>query len=250
MDHAPTLLEANGASAVSLDDALKALCRDPILTESRFAAFRCYYDEVRLGVRPARHNGDAIILMNCLYPSTHESVVRAVEKLRSGSGKTAEEFWTETFPSCDKQIDAAWRTVKLTYLIDPASQDSYPSGFRFENESVFPVKWKSKQTFRDFFNTAFPTADTKIQEVWKASSKRTSLKAWKLHKRLKLNIVPTNDLAEHLVYNPTTKSLAVFHQVEWLKAQVRYTENRELDEAVELSLAAYVPSMKKPIVRC
>ncbi|KAF2676772.1 hypothetical protein K458DRAFT_424526 [Lentithecium fluviatile CBS 122367] len=66
----------------------------------------------------------------------------------------------------------------------------------------------------------------------------TPPKAGKLHRRLKLEFVPTSDLAEHLVYNPKTKSLAVFHQVEWLKAQIRYTKDRKLDEAVEVSLAA------------
>jgi hypothetical protein len=250
MNRVPNPLEANGPRAIAVDDALKVLCRDPILTESKFTAFRYYYDEVRLGVHPGRLNGDTIIPIERSYPLTHGSVIQAVEKPRSRSEKTAETFWTEAFPSDDNPIDAARRTVKLTYLIDPASQNSYPIGFRFENESVFPVKWESNQTFREFFNTAFPTTDPKVLEVWKASSRRTSLKAWKLHKRLKLEIVPTNDLAERLVYNPHTKSSAVFHQVEWLKAQVGYVENRELHEPVELSLAAYVFSLEHSTARC
>ncbi|KAG4427884.1 hypothetical protein IFR05_016633 [Cadophora sp. M221] len=144
MSNASTPLHANGASAISINDLLKALCRVPTLTETKFEAFRCFYDEVSIGVRPLCDSGDTIIQMDGLHPTTHEAIFRAVEKLRSGPEKTAEAFWTEAFPSCDRQkdqIDAARRTVKLTYLIDPASQDNYSSGFRFENESVFPVKW-------------------------------------------------------------------------------------------------------------
>jgi len=242
MNLAPTPPRANGGSAVSLDDALKALCQVSTLTESQFAAFRQFYDEVRPEIRPPTYDGGIVIPINGIGLPTHESIVQAVNKLRSGCEKTAEAFWTEAFPPHVNQKNAARQTVKLAYLIDPASQDDYPNGFRFENEPVFPVKWQPKQEFKDFFNAAFPT---NTQEVWAASSKQTSLKAWKLRQRLKLEIVRTDDLAEHLVYNPQTKSLAVFHQVEWLKAQMRYTKSRGLDEAVEVSLAACVSPISK-----
>jgi hypothetical protein len=243
MNLTPTPPEAVGGSTVSLDDALKALCRVPELTESQFGAFRRFYDTVRPEVRSPKHEGGIVIPIDNIGLPTNESVVRAVKKLRSGCEKTAEAFSADAFPHHVNQEKAVRQTVKLAYLIDPASQDDYPNGFRFENEPIFPVKWELRQTFKDFFNAAFPVADT--QEVWTASSKQTSLKAWKLHQRLKLQIVRTNDLAEHLVYNPQTKSLAVFHQVEWLKAQISHTKNRKLDETVEASLAAYVFPISK-----
>jgi hypothetical protein len=242
MNLSPTPPGANGGSAVALEDALKALCRVSTLTESQFAAFRRFYDEVRPEVRPPTYEGGIVIPINGIGLPTHESVVQAVNKLRSGCEKTAEAFWTEAFPPRVKQEDAARQTVKLAYLVDPASQDDYSNGIIFENETVFPVKWQPKQKFKDFFNAAFPT---NTQEVWASSSKQTSLKAWKLRQRLKLEIVRTDDLAEHLVYNPQNNSLAVFHQVEWLKAQIRYAERRELDEAVEVSLAACVSPISK-----
>lgn len=227
-----------GNDAESLENALKVLCRVNKLTETQFAAFREFYDEARPEVRLAQHDGGTVIAIDGIGLPTHESVVQAVKTLRSSSEKTAEAFWTETFPHCiiQNQKDAARKTVKLAYLVDPASQDDYPNGFRFENEPVYPVRWQPEQQFKDFFHAAFPT-DT--QDVWAASSKQRSLRAWKLH-RLKIQIVRTSDLAEHLVYNPKTKSLAIFHQVEWLKAQIRYIRDRKLDEAVEVSLAAFV----------
>jgi hypothetical protein len=242
MNLSPIPPRANGGSAVSLDDALKALCRVSTLTESQFAAFRRFYDEVRPEVRLPTYDGGFVIPINGIGLSTHESVVQAVNKLRYGCEKTAEAFWTEAFPPCVNQEGAARQTVKLAYLIDPASQDGHANGFRFENEPIFPVKWQPEQKFKDFFNAAFPT---NTQEVWAASRKHTSLKAWKLRQRLKLEIVRTDDLAEHLVYNPQTKSLAVFHQVEWLKAQMRYTDGMKFDETVEVSLAACVSPISK-----
>lgn len=232
---------AGDGGVQSIEGALKVLCRVCKLTESQFAAFRQFYDEARPEARAVGHDGGTVIPIDGIGLPTHESVVQAVKKLRSSSEKTAEAFWTEAFPHYvyDNQRDAAWQTVKLAYLIDPASRDHHANGWSFENETVYPVKWKPGQKFKDFFNAAFPT-DT--QNVWEASSKKASLKAWKLHRRLKLEIVPTNDLAEHLVYNPMTKSLAVFHQVEWLKAQTLHSKamDRKLDEAVEVSLAACV----------
>lgn len=244
MNLATTSLEANDRStgSDSLEDALKALCRVCKLTEHQFAAFRQFYDEATQEARLLRYDDRIIIPIDSIGLPTHESVVQAVNKLRSSPEKTAEAFWTEAFPHCINQKDAARQTVKLAYLIDPASQDDYPNGFRFENEPIYPVKWQLEQKFKDFFSAAFPT-DT--QYVWAASSKQTSLKAWKLRQRLRLEIVGTNDLAQHLVYNPKTKSLAVFHQVEWLKAQIRYTKDRKLDEAAEVSLAACVPTIPR-----
>lgn len=237
MRHDTALLEARSSGAVSLDDALKALCQVSTLKDSQFGAFRRFYNNVRPKAHLPSHDGEIAISIGGIGLPTHAHVVQAVNKLRSGCEKTAEAFQTEAFPNYKRNVqeEAARQTVQLTYLIDPASQDNYPNGFRFENEPVFPVKWQPKQNFRAFFNNTFPT---NIGEVWAASTKRASLKAWKLHQRLKILIVPTDDLAEHLVYNPQTKSLAVFRQVEWLKAQMRYSKDRALNEPVEVSLAS------------
>jgi hypothetical protein len=230
--------EDNNGGTVSFDDVLKLLCRVSTLEASQFSAFRRFYDMVCPEVHLHKYDGEIVIPIDNIGLPTNESVIRAVEKLRSECEKTATTFSVDAFLSYVNRDKAARQTVRLTYMIDPASQDDYPNGFRFENEAIFPVKWKPEQTFQEFFKTAFPIANT--QEMWTASSKQTSLKAWKLHRRLKVQIVRTDDLAEHLVYNPQTKSLAVFHQVEWLKAQISYIKDRKLDETVDVSLAACV----------
>jgi hypothetical protein len=227
-------------STVSLDEVLRTLCRVPTLTTSQFVAFRRFYDTVcpEAPHLVNSHGGILISIDNIGLP-TNESVIRAVGKLRTGYKNTVVTFSANTFPSNVNQERAVRQTVKLAYLIDSASQDDYPNGFRFENEPIFPVKWRPEQTFYDFFKTAFPAA-AGTQEVWTASSKQTSLKAWKLRRRLGLDIVRTDDLAEHLVYNPQAKTLAVFHQVEWLRAQISHVKDRRLGEAVEVSLATCV----------
>ncbi|EUC40535.1 hypothetical protein COCMIDRAFT_30543 [Bipolaris oryzae ATCC 44560] len=225
-------------SSVSLDDdTLKALCQVTELEKFQFRAFRQIYQDVGPGVRPSQYKGDVTINIKRLGLPTNKSVVEAVQKLRSGYEKTAEAFSAEAFPPDVNKEIALQQTVKLAYLIDPASYDVHPKVFRFENEPVFPVKWESSQTFEDFFNTAFPIT-TNAQELWTASTEKRSLKAWKLCQRQKIRIERTDDLAEHLVYDARKKTLMVFHQVEWLKAQIYNTKMRALDEPVKTSFSA------------
>ena len=219
------------------ENAIKTLCRIVELRENQFTAFRQFFHEVQPELEYVKRGSEATYPIEGIGPRTYFNVMQAVERLRSSPNVTAERFWTESFPlyTQESQRYASRQIVKLAYMIDPMSQDSYPNGFNFENEPIYPVKWQPGQKFKEFFDTAFPTD---AHDVWTASSKHMSLKAWKLHQRLKLIIVRTDDLAEHLVYNPKTKSLAVFHQVEWLKAQIQHVKERKLDEDVEVSLAA------------
>lgn len=176
-------------------------------------------------------------------------MLEAVEKLRFGHDKTANAFSMETFSHGVDQGIALRQTVKLAYLIDPASYRGYSNMSQFENDPNFPVEWKSEQTFKDFFNTVFPTT-TNTQELWTLSTGKKSLKAWKLRQRLKIRIERTDDLAAHLVYNPARKSLMVFHQVEWLKAQIKLIDPENLDESVETSLSACVFPDSKSQLSC
>ncbi|KAK4450977.1 hypothetical protein QBC34DRAFT_378802 [Podospora aff. communis PSN243] len=63
-----------------------------------------------------------------------------------------------------------------------------------------------------------------------------SLKAWKLRKRYRIRISPTDDLAQHLVYNHTTGTLSVFRQVTYLKAQLRHSSDMDISTPASTSI--------------
>lgn len=218
------------AHGASLNDVIKVLCQVDDITEKQFTAFRKFYNEIT----QFDQTGDVSIAID--HPnnlSSHTAVLRAVARLRSHCNEELELFKKHTFQdSAPKDQERAARdTVQLAFMIDPFSRDNYPMICRIENEHVFPVKWLPNQTFVQFFRNAFPTESL---DCWDSSTKTSSLTAWKL-KRLGIKIFPTNDLAEHLVYDPRNKRLKVFHQVEYLKAQVLHTAERSLDETLEMS---------------
>lgn len=224
----------------SINDVIKMLCKVAEPTESQFIAFRRFYDEM------THFDQTGSISISITHPglTSHAAVLQAVDTLKSQCNEELElgMFQQIAFPDClpkDKE-KAAKATTQLAFMIDPSSRDGFPMAYRIENEHIFPVKWLPTQTFIQFFHIAFPTESL---DLWRSHTRSNSLRAWKLKRRLGIQIRPTNDLAEHLVYNPRTKTLAVFHQVEYLKAQVRYTAERSLEETVEKSFAKFVPSV-------
>ncbi|UNI16373.1 hypothetical protein JDV02_002809 [Purpureocillium takamizusanense] len=62
------------------------------------------------------------------------------------------------------------------------------------------------------------------------------LKAWKLRKRYKIKLRHTNNLLEHLSYDPLTRVLRVYHQVSFLRTQLEKTRNEPLELSFEDSL--------------
>ena len=122
-------------------------------------------------------------------------------------------------------------------MVDCASRNAFSINYRLQNDDTFPAKWRDDQTFVEFFHCVFPTY---LALPFRVSEAGTCLKAWKLMHRHHIQIVPTNDLAEHLVYNKTSRTVIVFHQVAYLKEQIRHSSGTTLSESVEGSLTRYV----------
>ncbi|KAL6788657.1 hypothetical protein J3E68DRAFT_430875 [Trichoderma sp. SZMC 28012] len=225
----------DSSQITSLDDAIVSLCNIAEPVKSQFVAFRRFYHEM---THTDEQTGDISIYSGNPGLTSHTAVLRAVDILKSLCNEASglEAFQKAAFPDClpkDREV-AARVTTRLAFMIDPSSRDIYSMLYRIENEDAYPVKWLPNQTFIQFFHAAFPTESV---DCWNSNKECTDLMAWSLRKRLGVEIIPTNDLAEHLVYNPKRKTLAVFHQVEWLKAQVRCTADRSLEESIEMSFA-------------
>jgi hypothetical protein len=146
-----------------------------------------------------------------------------------------EDLLVKLFPGTTKaESERCLRiTTKLAVMVDCASRNAFSVNYRLQNDDTFPAKWRDDQTFVDFFHCVFPTYPTSPFRVSEAGK---GLKAWKLLHRHHIQIVPTNDLVEHLVYNKTSRTISVFHQVAYLKEQIRHSPGTTLSESVEESL--------------
>jgi hypothetical protein len=225
----PMALES--PSSRDFEEILSILCHVTPPVESQFPSFREFYDAVVC----SRRTTDATVTINAPILSSHRDVLRAVSMLRESCAITREQFQQAAFPGCKQEdADVATRAVvRLAFMFDPASKSEFSSGYKVQNEESFPVMWQPKETLTAFVQSAFPTSP---RSIWPASTAARSLKAWKLKQRHGLRILPTNDLVQHLLYNPRSRTLSVFHHVEYLKAQIRYTADQNLNEKIEMSL--------------
>ncbi|GJC82249.1 hypothetical protein ColLi_05087 [Colletotrichum liriopes] len=111
--------------------------------------------------------------------------------------------------------------VQVTVMVDCAAKERHSTGFAVGGYR--PISWLQKETFLDFVMRSFPTnADSAAAErVEAAVDEKAALKAWKLQKRLGLQFRGTHNLSEHLLLDPRSNCLYLFHHAGFLKAQLR-----------------------------
>ncbi|KAI1392526.1 uncharacterized protein F4822DRAFT_131716 [Hypoxylon trugodes] len=97
--------------------------------------------------------------------------------------------------------------VNVAFMVNCDERDYYPESFPTED---LRAKWESTQTFADFLRNVFQQQTGSKITLYADENK--SLKAWKLSKRYGIKIRDTNNLLEHLLYNPRERSLLFFHQ--------------------------------------
>ncbi|KAK7423825.1 hypothetical protein QQZ08_008868 [Neonectria magnoliae] len=134
-------------------------------------------------------------------------------------------------------------TVDVAFMIHCGLRDYHSDGFKcdgFKCDDLGIVKWQKNASFVDFIKQAFAPQLTPIaeqrQKDMKVMKHKKALKAWKLERRYGIEIKTTNNLLEHLAYDPPTMTLKVFHQMSFLRAQLQRTKGESLDLGFEDSL--------------
>ncbi|KAH8738448.1 hypothetical protein BGZ61DRAFT_526422 [Ilyonectria robusta] len=219
-------------NTTEIDDALRLLCHEDNAQEAQYRAFCQFYGKVTsCSPNPEHH----VISMGTPAFRSHSEILSLVSKLRLHSDKSQTDLIHEMFAGADREeAEQALRViVKIAYMFDCASVKTFSQQFKIESDGSFPVEWRREQTLVELVQSAFPySADSK----YTASRKDRALKVWKLRKRYGIHIVPTDDLVQHLYYDRQTKCLSVFHQVAWLKAQLRHASGNDLLEPMDTSL--------------
>lgn len=229
----PNEVETQELAAELLGDA----SYDPSLSP----IFKAYFQHYNEALCPSAF-GDAAAEIESPVLKNHSDVLSCVRALRAKPTLTLDEFMNMAFTKCDSTLAekqyATRAVISAAFIINCASKDYYCEGFQSDN--AMRVKWEGNQPFAEFAEQAFASdlAQTpeKVAKNREFIAHRDSLKAWKLVKRNKIKIRPTNNLIEHLRYDSKDRVLKVFHQTTFLQTQLRRWKDVPFDLGFEESL--------------
>ncbi|KAL2679269.1 hypothetical protein Neosp_010036 [[Neocosmospora] mangrovei] len=205
-------------------------------TSPVFGAFFKHYNAV---LSPSTFGG-AVTEIESPVLKSHKDVLSCVQVLRSNPTLTFDKFIDLAFSGRDarpaEKEYAARAVISAVFMVNCASKNYYSEGF--QSSTTMRVKWEPNQGFADFLEKAFTASPMTAldQDSKRDIPYRSSLKAWKLVKRNKIKIRPTNNLIDHLLYDPKDRVLHVFHQTMFLQSQIKRCKNVDFDMDFEESL--------------
>lgn len=226
-------------SESEVQSILSVLCYAKVTDPEHFQAVLDFYTAT---VCQDPHPGHAVQISPPVLRS-HQAVVEACAGLRATLSTPKSEVERQLFQDGTEEAERhrSLRTItKLALMIDCDSRSNFSVNFKRQTDEAFPTRWRDTDTFVDFFHSAFSTNET---SPLRTSDIGNHLKAWKLRKRCSIRITPTNDLAQHLVYNKGSRSLSVFHQVAYLKAHLQHVSHLDISATAAESIPWYVPSL-------
>jgi hypothetical protein len=212
------LTEASKDERISI---AKALFDEEGDNLNSFSTFFGFYNSI---TRPRAHHS-AIVQVHYPVLRSHEDILWILCDLRANHHNTYLEFkqklrarWQAAL---DSEIDHAINiAVHLMVMIDCTIVDSHSEGY--EIDGYRPSKWQSSERFIDFIHNSFPldTGADRLQ-ILEAQRNCNMLKAWKLKKRAHVTFKPTDDLREHLLYDPRENTIRLFRHTAFVKALLR-----------------------------
>ena len=174
--------------------------------------------------------------------SSHAEVVGLFGCLIGNTSQTKADFSSlyATDVATDVREHGIRALLQASLMIDCALKQHLPEGHKVSD--FVPQSWGEQQSFDEFVERCFPSP-AQSQKVRQDSenplAQRSRLTAWKLKEWHKLRLRPTDNLAEHLVFEPESSILHVFRQVGWLKAHLRRSQNEDIDTGFAESLKMY-----------
>lgn len=176
-------------------------------------------------------------------PLTHTDILQAVQSLKDNPSITK----AKAINDLSNNIDAANvrpeaepiinLAVQSMIMVDCSAKHHHAADFSLGGYR--PVSWHTDETFFDFVNRSFPSGhDRSAERLRDALRNKSSMKAWKLQKRLGMSFRGTDNLAEHLLFEPRDNCLYLFHHAGFLKAHLeRFQQDaRALDRSLMESL--------------
>jgi hypothetical protein len=173
--------------------------------------------------------------------NSHEDIRRLALELRANPQTTREEFKDRVFPQNFADTEAAVDrerainvAVQLMLMIDCSDKDRHCENY--EVGGFRPVRWEGTERFTDFVKKTFPNGVHDQENVRTAMKEKNALKCWKLKKRAHIKFLPTDNLAEHMLYDPQDGVVRIFRQTAFLKAHLRLSAHLPIHYGITESL--------------
>ncbi|KAK2589821.1 hypothetical protein QQS21_012501 [Conoideocrella luteorostrata] len=162
---------------------------------------------------------------------SYKSILHAAGIIKDNPDMTKEEVIQKlratAAPSCmsklEKNVNLA---VQAMLMVDCTANHWHATDFTLGNHR--PISWLSQEKYVDFFERSFPAGhQSSLNKIQAAIEDKASMKAWKLQKRLGISFRGTNNLAEHLLFDPRRNCLYLFHHAEFLKAHLERYQSHD-----------------------
>ncbi|KAI1379961.1 hypothetical protein F4677DRAFT_408127 [Hypoxylon crocopeplum] len=166
----------------------------------------------------------------------HADVLECAKSLYKRHASSRDEITSNWFPgrmsTMAEREHISRAIVSVAFMVDCNEKDYYPEVLHGEGQWA---RWKGNQSFADFLEHSFPYQ--RETDAGVTLGEKTSLKAWKLVKRYGIKIRGTDNLLEHLSYNPRERTLTIFHHVAYLRCHLRRSKDKSLDSGFTQSLS-------------
>ena len=211
--------------------------KDLFKAEERLVAFSKYFQVYDCLTSPKY----AITQVHPSALNSHGDIRMLALELRENPQRTREEFKAKVFPqiSTDPEIvidqeRAINVAVQITLMIDCSDKERHYEGYKVGD--FRPVSWDSSEPFADFVKKVFPINVHDQEKARTALREKNALKCWKLRKSAHIKFFPTDNLAEHLLYDPQDNVVRLFRQTAFLKAHLRLSASQPIELGIAESL--------------
>jgi hypothetical protein len=215
----------------------RSIVRDLFGAEEKFHSFNTYFKTYDSLTTPQY----ATVQIDPTALNSHDDIRRLALELRANPQMTRKEFKDKVFSQnlthaeiIVDQEQAINIAVQLMLMIDCSDKDRHCEGYKIGG--FRPVSWDDSERFTDFVRRALPTDVHHQEEVRTAMKEKNALKSWKLKKRAHIKFLPTDNLVEHLLYDPQDNIVRIFRQTAFLKAHLQLSASAPMDYDVAQSL--------------
>ncbi|KAK7965894.1 uncharacterized protein PG986_000171 [Apiospora aurea] len=190
----------------------------------------------------------------CISPifKSHNDLFRAITQLRANPKLTRNELLECVAPTCsdvDEQASATALVVRIAVMLECFT--IYQSADRLE-DGLSGIPWRDNTSISTHIAEAFsgqvsvtPQSLLCYSDLRRGS--KSTLRATKLRKRLKLRLRPTHDLRNHLRLDRQRGELEIFHHAAFLKEQLWATSHKHHNEGSN-ALAAIPPLLPRQLL--
>ena len=177
-------------------------------------------------------------------PITHSDVLEVAAVLRRDP--------TLTLDQASEQLRTQPGAIRLTQQLRLKMLVSAQALFMLDFTGPVDT-WQPNERFVDFVSRCFPKTAGFSAAAKSALENQKSMKAWKLRARFRLSFKGTDNLARHLLLDPSHPdgpTLYIFHYTAFLKAQLDRLKQQKFhkDSDILACLERHVHTMSSPSV--